>query len=671
MRQFGFMVLLLICVCPGSRADEYDLTELMRMNLEQLMDITITGSTLSDESIRTVPSAVTVFTHEQISRMGLDALPELLNLVPGYQTQRNSESPFLYSYSARGRRNGSQSKEVLLLIDGRVMNDPRSGGTDAQLRWLPLSQVERVEVIRGPGSALYGSSAYTGVINVITRQGVNEAGLAAGSHDMGKGHVLWSQSQESWQLDMFAEAFTDNGQTYNVKDTFSSGRINTTDPRQSLHFDMALRHDDTVLRALVHQSEGDDFYSLGNVFNDFNTAMSQVNQISLEQEINWNTDFYSHFFMGYLETLVEAAARVPVPPSRLPAGSTDPVLIMPDLQAKSFQFKWHNDWHQSAAADIQFGLEWHHDTETVARLLNNYDMGELAAGVSPITYYGDFSRGTPVSTLGTRYFLGVYGQYLYNLDEATHLTLGLRHDDYDDSGSYTSPRLGVVHALDDTHTVKLLYGEAFRAPTMIETRLINNTVLVGNSGLEHEIVKTWDLIWLGDWQATHSSLGWFRNRYEDPIIRGQIGTTRTFVNGDDEEAQGWELEIQHQLTEQWLLGGAFTHFTKLPDSALREADSLAALTMNFEQASWNWNLAAVYHNSREMLTPGDIPLTLDEYWLLNSKLRYQANKKWQTFIQVKNLLDEEYFSAVEGSSLTEGIANRGREWSVGMNIGFE
>src|SRR5688572_31037277 len=102
-------VVLLCLLGAGSRADD-DLAYL-ELSLEQLLDVPVTGSTLTQETLKTVPSAVSVFTREHIDRLGMDYLYELLNLVPGFQFDRNASNSLAYTYSARGRRTTQQSLE--------------------------------------------------------------------------------------------------------------------------------------------------------------------------------------------------------------------------------------------------------------------------------------------------------------------------------------------------------------------------------------------------------------------------------------------------------------------------------------------------------------------------------------------------------------------------------
>jgi len=199
------------------------------MSLEQLMQVEITGATLTEKSLKNVPAAVTVFTREEISRLGMDYLHELLNLVPGYQSQRSSDMSTASNYSSRGRRQGANSREVLLLLDGRPMNDARTGGPVSGMR-VPLGQIERVEIIRGPGSAIYGSNAFTGIINVITAHDENQASLTTGTDNQQQAELHLSQKSGDWYARLFAHGVYEGGQDYTVHDTFTPSFITTEDP---------------------------------------------------------------------------------------------------------------------------------------------------------------------------------------------------------------------------------------------------------------------------------------------------------------------------------------------------------------------------------------------------------------------------------------------------------
>lgn len=161
-----YLPIWLLCaigLLPGMVSAQEDY---LAMDLEQLLQVNVTGSTLRDESLKTVPSVVTVFTRQQLDTLGLDYLHELMRLVPGFQVNRSADNPLNYTFSASGRRLGSRAREVVLVVDGRIYVDPRSSGADSGLSLFPLANIERIEVIQGPGSAFYGSGAFTGVIKL-------------------------------------------------------------------------------------------------------------------------------------------------------------------------------------------------------------------------------------------------------------------------------------------------------------------------------------------------------------------------------------------------------------------------------------------------------------------------------------------------------------------------
>ncbi|MDO9042887.1 MAG: TonB-dependent receptor [Desulfocapsaceae bacterium] len=643
------------------------------MSLEQLMQVEITGATLTEKSLKNVPAAVTVFTHAEISRLGMDYLHELLNLVPGYQSQRYSDMSTGFNYSSRGRRQGANSREVLLLLDGRPMNDPRTGGPISGTR-IPLGQIDRVEIIRGPGSAIYGSNAFTGVINIITVKNENQATISTGTDNHQEGELHLSHQSGDWHSRLYAHGAYDGGQDYTVHDTFSASSITTSDPYRGGDIDLAIGHNNTLLSLYHSQINTDDFYTIELLSNGFNAARSQDTLLTLEQSWNWHKDLATHLLLGHRETSIMlnnqitpagALALISDPPS------SDPLLTESSLKSKAQYLQLNNDWTLDKSNSIQCGLEWRNEDETEARAYNNFDLAELTALMNgelatPVSYYGNFDHFTQIGSEEDRDVLGLYAQYQRPLWQQAELTMGARYDKYSDINGILSPRLAVVQQLTATHTLKLLYGEAFRAPTQAETGLLNNPLQVGNPDLDHETIQTWDLIWMAQWQKMGLNLGWFHNRINNPIAQQIVNTINTYVNLDEKEtSQGLEMEANLQVSPQWLLRATVTRLTELPDSALREADTLGSLMINYEKNAWNFNLVGIYHSEREMLS-GNSPLILNEYWLLNSKLRYRYNKNWQFFVQAKNLLDEEYQTTAQGNGLVEGIANRGRELGVGV-----
>lgn len=662
------LLLACICssVCSSVTAEEFD--ALLGLSLEELMDVKVSSPTLTPESLNRTPAAITVFGREEIQRTGYDYLHELLNLVPGYQMVRSPDGPF--SVTSRGRTNSTSSREILVLVDGVPRNEPRGGGASNQLDYFPLERIERVEVVRGPGSAVYGENAFTGVINIITRQGQNEVAALAGSFDRAHLHGLGHQRWDRWQLDGFMRAEQDNGDNYNVADSYSAGRVDTADPIRNLDFSSALASANTRINAEYQQRHTEDFFYAETVADAYNEFTADYLSLHLEQQLHWLKDGSSRLLAGWQrresEAWVQSTSAGALAAISTPS-STEPLIVRSVTQSTVREAYWKNDWSPSPKYGVQFGADWRETSDDISRQYANYNMLQLFARQFPIQHFDGFDYELPFTTEESRRVLGAYLQYQQQLVESTRLTLSLRHDDYSDVAGRTSPRLALVHALSDQHSLKLLYAQAFRAPSLFEMTLQNNTRALGNPGLKHEIVKTWDAIWVHDAGTRVATVGWFHNQYIDPIVIVQSGNTRTYANSAEESSEGFELVGRWQPVTPLQLRATLTRFTDLPDSAFREANTLASLLVNYSHANWNLNLAAVHHSERAMLIPvaGQV-LELDDYWQLTGKLLFDLGDGMQWWLQAKNLVDTNIQTSGQGNRMEEGMPNRGREFGVGV-----
>lgn len=655
-----------LCLLPGAAtAADY-----MEMDLEQLLQVSVTGSTLRDEQLKTVPSVVSVFTRDQINALGVDYLYELLALVPGFQVDRAGDTANNYTYSLRGRRNGAQAREILLLVDGRLFSSPRSGSSDILIPLFPVVQIERIEVIRGPGSALYGSSAFTGMINVVTRKRETEVRVVAGSDQRAGIDVLWGQEMGNWETSLYAHAYEDQGQDFALRDLVTPVAVPSSDPNRNINLDWGLRHHQTQLRITYNRAESDDFYSIERIRNGFNQNTQIFGLASLEQGFALIDTIKSTLALSYTQGEQRIATEITdegMLRNQSNPASDAPFLARATVKGETYRIALANDWTINERASSQFGLELREDEETEAEAIGNYSLAEFVARDYPVTYYGDEPHTEPIGTLASQKSLGVYAQYLRQLATDTKLTLGLRYDNYDDFDDHLSPRLGLVQQITGNQALKLLYGEAFRAPSLSETGLINNTRLVGNPDLQHELVKTLDLVWMGNWQHTSISLNGFYNRYDQPIYTGLVGTTRTYINSASETSKGFSLEASQQLGSHWLARITYSYLLDLPDSAFRDADNAGSLMLNYQRQQWNWNIAGVHQGARHTAAPANSLSLLDAYWVVNSKLAYQVTPALGLHVQAKNLLDETYFSPAQGIGIRGGVPNRGREWHLGID----
>jgi outer membrane cobalamin receptor len=633
-----------LCLISGlAYSAEHNDRNVFEFSIEELAHIKITGATLTSKTIYNVPSSVSVFTQKDIKKLGIDHLEELMNYVPGFQSYRQGENSANISYSSRGRKVGSAGKEILILIDGLRIDNRITDGTAITNPLISLNNIKRVEFIRGTGSAIYGSNAFLGVINIITVKDQNELQLSGGENDHVQGHLMASKKWDDFEVSLFGQHFQDSGETYNVQDTFSAARINTQDPVKGSDVNLHARWKKSTLKFMYTDRLEEDFYLVGRfIDNAINQQRQEQINFALEQQLDWTQKFDSKIKLGYRQLDFDSTLRV-----------STTQFATANIEINEYWLAIQNDWQKTDSTSYQFGFEYRRPDHTRGDSFTN-----------------NSTTSTPSHKLRHQDIFGAYGQIQHKLFNNTDINLGLRFDHYSSTGSNISPRLALTHNINPDHTLKFIYGEAFRVPTFNEL-FSTNVVTISNPALQPETVKTWELIWLSQWGNNTLSLGFFDNTFEDSIDVQATGTTRTFMNATmDQFSQGIEAELIAPLNSEWSLRAGYTYLTDKPSTSFREADSMASLILNYQKAKWNFNISTYYHDEREFLQTGtNAHLPLNDYFVTNTKLKYQLNKEAGLFLQVKNLLDED-FATPSQAALTEGIPNRGRELSLGINWQF-
>jgi iron complex outermembrane receptor protein len=159
---------------PSTGAQAPSGIDLTQLSLEDLMHVKVTSVSKQSQKISEAPAAVSVIGQDDIQRSGMESIPELLRLAPGMDVaQINANS---WAITARGM-NGFLADDLLVLMDGRSLYSPAFGGVTWNAVGYPLQDIDRIEVIRGPGSTLWGSNAVNGVVNIISKSAQDTQGL--------------------------------------------------------------------------------------------------------------------------------------------------------------------------------------------------------------------------------------------------------------------------------------------------------------------------------------------------------------------------------------------------------------------------------------------------------------------------------------------------------------
>src|SRR5258705_4550833 len=199
MRTAGALlvgIVLLVAPLAAAEIDEQRPSNLTELTLEQLGDIEVTTVSKRPEEIWRTAAAVHVITHDDIRRSGATSIPEVLRLAPGVEVARIPSAPC--STGVRGFGNHF-SKTLLFLIDGRLIYTPLIEGMYWPAHDALLDDVDRIEVIRGPGGTIWGADAVSGVINIITKSSADTHGTmvsgGVGNIDRGAGAVRYGGSR--------------------------------------------------------------------------------------------------------------------------------------------------------------------------------------------------------------------------------------------------------------------------------------------------------------------------------------------------------------------------------------------------------------------------------------------------------------------------------------------
>lgn len=569
----------------------------------------VVTATLEPEERDQVPASVAVIPREEIEERQAVALPELLATVPGVTVLQTGSPGQQTSVFTRG----AESEQTLLLWNGIPLNDPFFGGANWQ--FLPTDGVERVEVARGPFSALYGSAALGGVVQVLTggrtggtlrleggERGYGRAGLAAGFRAAGA------------QVDVAGSVWRDDG--FSVND----------------HFD----GEDLLARALWDLGHG---WSLGVLArgDDSETGIPTNGfQPTPTAEIRWR----------------ERELGIPV---RAAAGRWELDSLFSRTRFDS-AFRDPNDPFGFVAGDT--------DSESLrGRAVGTYHVSPelwLAAGLEGERLEVDNSSNFGINLDGahqrTRAAFGQVGWQhgSFNLD------LGLRRDDNDVYGGATNLRLGGVVALGKGFRLRAGYGEAFRAPSLGELFF----PVTGNPDLRPEQGESAELGLERDAGPWRLSLTGFDNRQHDLIdldfsIFQNVNIHRTTSRGLEGEL-AWRSKLAWARLNATYLD-AEDRATGLP--LLRRPDHSANLLLGLTRGAWTFTGEARYVGDRPDVDGSGDRQTNPSYLKADLAARWKLSDRFAPYARVENVGDESYEDVL-------GYPAPGRRFIGGLAIEF-
>ncbi|MBU1481801.1 MAG: TonB-dependent receptor [Gammaproteobacteria bacterium] len=592
----------------------------------------------------------TVITSRDIEAMGATDLDQALESVPGLHISMFS----MYSmpiYSFRGISTELNS-QILMLVNGIPITNVYRG--DRGMGWggMPLENVARIEVIRGPGSALYGADAFSGVINIITKTAddINgtEGGVRTGSFNSRDAWIQHGGKLGSLGAAFYLRAGKTDGQkgiiqqdaqsTWDACFTSGScpgiaaipgytpvsrapGPVNAQ--RKAIDARTDLAYDAWRFRAAYQKREvGMGAGLAGSLDPDAYLPETRRYMDLSYTQANWAQNWDVSGAIGYYQINHELGKpNYMLYPQGAFGGAFpngmlgNPGAIEKHTHASISAFYTGFEQHR-----VRIGTGLRKDDITDTFEIKNYDanLQPLPGGLTDATGNPDLVFMLPHKRNVSYAFV----QDEWSLAKDWALTAGVRYDHYSDFGGTTNPRLALVWDAAYNVVVKLMHGTAFRAPSFAELYAINNPVIFGNPNLKPETIKTDELAF--SWQPMgnlQTNLNFF-HYHMSSIIRPN---PQQYQNTGDQIGRGMELEATLDATSNVRLTGNYS-LQHSRDSATGQDAGMAPHRRLFGRADWRfapfWQFGTtVNHVADRMREPGDTRPQIPDYTTVDLTLR--------------------------------------------------
>ncbi|MBP2674616.1 MAG: TonB-dependent receptor [Deltaproteobacteria bacterium] len=659
LRRILTLLLAALLFAPAKAAAD----DLTGMSLETLMNMTVVGASRYEQKSSEAPSYTCVVTAEEIRKYGYRNLADLLRSVPGFFVTNDRN----YQYAGiRGLLPpGDYNSRILLLVDGHRINnsiyDEAFVGNEFPI---DIDLVERVEVVRGPSSSLYGSNAFFGIINVLTKQAGDYGGVelsgSAGSWRTFQGRATMGRELSSGPAIVVSGTVSDShGQDlfypeYNDPAT-NNGMAEDADGERFHDLFARIAWGDFALEgARGYRKKTVPTGSFGTTFNDNRTyTVDQSSYLDLRYEKNVPGD----------------------------------VNLMARLFYDDYRYWADYMYAPDVNKDFSSGRTWGGELKVVKTIHDDHRV--TAGGEYRDNFLQDqwnYDVGVADFALDSRKSSTVWAVYLqdeFRINQQWILNAGVRYDRYSTFGGTTNPRIGLIYRPLEKTTAKLLYGRAFRTPSAYELYYEDNGLSQkANPGLQPEVVQTYEAVveqhadLLGvRWKGTATAYQYIIRHFITAQLDPADGLAY-FKNGDPIEAHGLELELEG-TTPAGINGRASYAWQRAEDRGT------GAALPNSPRDMLKLNLSLPLLPGKVFLSPelqyigerkniaGKAGGTVGGYALLNATLLAQKLPAGlELSVSVYNLLDKDYADPAGPEHLQDSIPQDGRNFRVKATCRF-
>lgn len=679
---------LLLLQVPGALAQTSEEEELALIYGDKE---TVSIATGSKQELRRAPSVASVITAEDIKAMGATNLDEVMESIPGVHVTRSATSYFSV-YSIRGiGSNPTSNPQVLMLQNGIPTNSAWRGDRGQSVGAPLLENIARIEVIRGPGSALYGADAFSGVINIITKNAATAPGTEVGARlgSFNSQNVWVQHGSRHGALDvaaylqvgrsdgagqtLAADAATRLNKAFGGKTSDAPGPLNTGD--QVVDAQLDLGYDKWRLRSGIKQRSADTGAGISYALDPGGTEETR----RINADLSWNDDNFAQnwglgFTANYLQHIEDNSYQMFPPGTTFPpytVSATTPAGIQallgpvgttvnrftsgmlgtPGRWERQFRLSGNATYNGFAGHSIRLGAG-HEDLnmyqiKTVKNFWLRTDGAAALIGVPvPTGALIDYAALQPHQLPHRRFNDYAYIQDEWKLARDWTLTAGIRNDNFSDFGSTTNPRLALVWDAAYDLTAKLMFGQAFRAPSFNEQYGVNPAG-DGNPDIKPEHIETMETAF--SWQARKElklNLNLYRYVMKDAIRAvakpGGIGVQ--FNNTGQLHGSGMEVEAVWDAARNLRVTANLALQETIDESTNTDA-GYAPHKHAFARADWrmanNWMLSSQLDwVADRRRVKGDTRPQVPDYTTFDLTLHNTREKgQWDFAVAARNLFN--------------------------------
>ncbi|MGD1006812.1 MAG: TonB-dependent receptor [Ignavibacteriaceae bacterium] len=640
---FHFILVFLLIVLITGNVYSQDTSKVYKLS-----EIVVTATRTNTPSVE-IASSISVIDSAEIAQSNKINVLGLLKDQYGLSISQSGGPGQLAQLYMRGADPG----DVLVLIDGVKLNPPEFSGNSYDFSNLPIDNIERIEILRGPQSTLYGSDAMAGVINIITKKG--------------DGKPSYFFNIEDGSLNSFKGLAGTNG-SYEQADysvTFSKTKSNgvsaadviygNTEPDGYDDYNISSRfgwtiNPDIKLNAYAEFNSGKiDLDQHGGPYGDDPTYMDFHEQGAYKAEANitglqglWQQDISFSFMRDLTRYNYDSTLN-------------NPASSRSFYQGNIYQLEWQNNIKILQAHFLTFGFSAGKENSSSA---DSYLSSE----------YGNFISAFPEKDMNT--FSG-YLQDQIKISSNVFTIAGIRYDNYGNLGSALTYRVTQTYLIEETGTkLKAVFGTGFKAPSLFNLYDPN----YGNPDLKSEKSNGWEAgfeQYLFNYDVLFG-VTYFSNNFWDLI---GYNSNYVSINIDKAQTDGIESYLTAEFSRAIRLNASYTltnTIDKAPTdenfSLIRRPKNSAALTFNYNFSNEaNANFDIVYVGKRDDEDFSVYPyriVQLSAYTLLNISAAYSILKNVQLYGRIENALNEKYEDVW-------GFGTAGRTGYIGLKLNIK